>query len=312
MRLFLWITVQPTAPSNGCKARLRKTRTISLIENKENVGVAKGRNQGINISRGEFILLLDNDVVLSEGWLTGMLECLNRTPAAGIVGPMTNSCSGLQQMADESYRSVDYLDKYAAKFKERFNHRRIPCWNIAGFCMLFKRTLAEKIGLLDERFGTGQFEDEDFCLRAALKDYHNYIAGDVFIHHHGGKESRGDRSPIEKKWTLSASTPEGRKMVIMKAMDIVDNLYQRGKMDQAVEVLINCIKLTPDAKEIYYALVRMFIETKRFPEAQEVIDTMPDVAKKDLKGSGIRRVYKRRPRAGQRSGCPCRQNAGPE
>ena len=53
--------------------------------------------------------------------------------------------------------------------------------------MLFKRALTEKIGLLDERFGTGHFADEDFCLRAALEDYRNYIAGDVFIHHHGGK-----------------------------------------------------------------------------------------------------------------------------
>ena len=80
-----------------------------------------------------------------------MLECLNRAPAAGIVGPMTNRCSGLQQVSDESYRSVDYLDKYAAKFQEQYRHRRIPyrehrrdsacCSNAA---------LVEKIGLLDE------------------------------------------------------------------------------------------------------------------------------------------------------------------
>ena len=58
----------------------------------------KGRNQGIKLSQGEFILLLDNDVIVSEGWLSGMLECLNRAPAAGIVGPMTNSAAGLQQV----------------------------------------------------------------------------------------------------------------------------------------------------------------------------------------------------------------------
>ncbi len=92
-----------------------------------------GRNQGINLSQGEFILLLNNDVVVSEGWLTGMLECLNRVPVAGIVGPMTNSAAGLQQVTDEAYLSIDYLDKYAEKFKEQYSHRQIPCRNIAGF-----------------------------------------------------------------------------------------------------------------------------------------------------------------------------------
>ena len=53
---------------------------------------------------------------------------------------------------------------------------------------------------------------------------------------------------------------------------------------QTVEALINCIKLTPDAKKIYYELTRIFIESKRFSEAWEVIDTMPETAKNELNG----------------------------
>ena len=150
--------------------------------------------------------------------------------------------------------------------------------------MLFKRTLVEKIGLLDERFDTGQFEDEDFCLRAALEGYHNYIAGDVFIHHYGSKESPGDRSIIDKKWTLSMASPEGKKLAVLKATELADDFYSKGKMDQAIEALINCIKVTPDAKEIYYELARILIETKKFSEAWEVVGTMPEAAKNDLKG----------------------------
>ena len=264
------------------QGQVKENKNYQLIENKENVGVAKGRNLGINISRGESILLLDNDVIISSGWLSGMMECLKHAPDAGIVGPITNSSSGRQQVADESYRSVDYLDKYATTFKERFNHRRIPCRNIAGFCMLFKRTLVEKVGLLDERFGTGHSEAEVFCLRAALKDYQNYIAGDIFVHHSGGKGSLGDRRNLNEKWTLSLLSPEGKKMAVLRVQDMADVIYSKGNADQAVEALINCIKLTPDAKEIYYQLARIFIESKRFSEAQEVIDTMPEAAKKEL------------------------------
>ena len=55
-------------------------------------------------------------------------------------------------------------------------------------------------------------------------------------------------------------------------------------MDQAIEALINCIKVTPDSKEIYYELARILIEAKKFSEAWEVVETMPEAAKNDLKG----------------------------
>jgi GT2 family glycosyltransferase/Tfp pilus assembly protein PilF len=266
------------------QGQVRENKNYHLIENKKNVGVAKGRNQGINLSQGEFILVLDNDVVVSEGWLTGMLECLNRAPDTGIVGPMTNNCTGLQQVIDDTYSSVEHFDKYAEKFREKYCHRRIPYRNVAGFCMLFKRSLTEKIGLLDERFDTGHFEDEDFCWRSALEGYKNVIVGDVFIHYAGRKESPGDRNIINKKWTLSMASPEGKKLAVLKSTEFSDVLYQKGFIDQAIEALINCIQLTPDAKEIYYELTRIFIESKRFSEAWEVIGTMPEAVKNELKG----------------------------
>lgn len=277
------------------KSQLRENKNYKLIENKQNLGFAKGCNQGMEASRGEFILLLNNDVVVAEGWLAGLLDCLSHAPESGIVGPMTNNISGPQQVTDDGYLSVDYLDKYTAKFRKQYHHRRIPLRRIVGFCMLFKRALAEQIGLLDESFGTGNFEDDDYCLRAALAGYRNYIAGDVFIHHYGSRSFignkidysatiSGNRKIIDKKWTLSLASPEGKKLAVMKSTELADVFYSRGKMDQAIEALINCIKLTPDAKEIYYELTRIFIESKRFSEAWEVIGTMPETAKNDLKG----------------------------
>jgi GT2 family glycosyltransferase/Flp pilus assembly protein TadD len=266
------------------QSQIRENKNYQLIENRENVGVANGRNQGMNLSQGEFLLLLDNDVVVSEGWLSGMQQCLKHAPDAGIVGPMTNSKSGLQQIADESYRSVDYLDKYAAKFKEQYRHRRISSRNITGFCMLFKRALVEKIGLLDERFDTGRFEDEDFCWRSALEDYRNYIAGDVFVHHNGSKTLPGDRKILETKWTLSMASPEGKKLAVLRATELANTYYVKGYMDQAVETLVNCIKYAPDEPQIYYELTRFFIESKKFPEARDVVASMPETAKNHLRG----------------------------
>jgi len=277
------------------KELAKENKNYKLIENKQNLGFAKGCNQGIEASLGEFILLLNNDVVVAQGWLSGLLDCLQHAPHAGIVGPMTNNISGPQQVMDDSYRSVDDLEKYAANFREQYRHRRIPLRRIIGFCMLFKRALAEQIGMLDESFGTGNFEDDDYCLRGTLAGHNNYIAGDVFIHHYGSRSFIGNkinygaamsdnRKIIDKKWTLSTANPLGKKLIILNTTELAGTLYQKGKTDEAIAALINCIKLTPDAKEIYYELARIFIESKRFSEAWEVVGTMPEAAKNDLKG----------------------------
>jgi GT2 family glycosyltransferase len=63
----------------------------TLIENPENFGFARGCNQGIRASAGEFVLLLNNDVVVTDHWLSGMLECIESDSDIGIVGPMTNN-----------------------------------------------------------------------------------------------------------------------------------------------------------------------------------------------------------------------------
>ena len=60
------------------KKLVKNNSNYKLIENKKNLGFSKGCNQGIEASSGEYILLLNNDVVVTENWLAGMLECLKQ------------------------------------------------------------------------------------------------------------------------------------------------------------------------------------------------------------------------------------------
>ena len=68
-----------------------------LICNQKNLGFARGCNQGIEEASGSYILLLNNDVVVTDGWLKRMLQCAESDSKIGIVGPMTNFISGPQQ-----------------------------------------------------------------------------------------------------------------------------------------------------------------------------------------------------------------------
>jgi GT2 family glycosyltransferase/ADP-heptose:LPS heptosyltransferase/lipoprotein NlpI len=261
-----------------------------LIENKKNLGFSKGCNQGLTASSGEYLLLLNNDVVVTKGWLSGMLECLKSDPDFGIIGPMTNNISGNQKVDGVLYATMTGMEDFAEAFREKYRHRRILSRRIVGFCMLFRHALVEKIGLLDEMFGSGNFEDDDYCLRAVLAGYRNIIAGDVFIHHHGSRSFignkidysaslSGNKKLFNKKWSgISASSLLGMKMIVMNTVERARELHEQGRLDRAVDALVEAIKHAPDAVEIYYCLAELFLENHKYQEALDSLKTMPAIA----------------------------------
>lgn len=269
---------------------LPENANYTLIRNNANLGFSKGCNQGIRASSGEYILLLNNDVIVTENWLSGMLECLDSAPDVGITGPMTNSVSGPsgpQQIRDETYRSIEYLDVYAQNFRETYRHRRIPIRRIVGFCMLFRWELVQKIGLIDESFGSGNFEDDDFCLRAMLEGCRNLIAADVFIHHFGSRSFignkidyrstlSGNRQIFNEKWrAVDTGSPLHQNLMILRAMETTDKLVQQDRLAQAIDIYLKAIGRFPDEKRIYHALAERLIEAKRFSDAFDTLNEMP-------------------------------------
>ena len=265
------------------KQLCKENDNYRLIENKKNLGFAAGCNQGIKGSEGEYILLLNNDVVVTRDWLSGMIECIRSSDEIGIVGPMTNSISGPQKVEEVGYDAVDRLNDYADSFRLEQRHRWIPARRVVGFCMLFRRELVGRIGFLDEDFGSGNFEDDDYCLRAALEGYRNLIAGDVFIHHYGSASFKGNRinyasamaanrKIFTKKWSgIDGQTPLGKKLLALNAIDDAEALNRKGELARAVRTLIDAIKRSPKDKSLLYALSEILIDVKQHTEALEML-----------------------------------------
>jgi GT2 family glycosyltransferase/Flp pilus assembly protein TadD/SAM-dependent methyltransferase len=265
----------------------KKNANFRLIENSKNLGFSRGCNQGIEASKGEYILLLNNDVVVSAKWLDRMLECLNSAEDIGIVGPMTNQISGPQKVPEVGYPSIEGLNAYAQLFGEKNRYRRVFYPRIVGFCMLFKRGLVERIGLFDERFGSGNFEDDDYCLRASLAGYRNVIAGDVFVHHYGSRSFignridyrsslTGNRKIFNDKWSgKEIAQRYGNNLLILGAIHRADDFYRKGQMETAISSLLAAMQQAPGDKRLYFALAEMLIDSKRFQEAFELLEAMP-------------------------------------
>ncbi|MFH1598268.1 MAG: glycosyltransferase [Patescibacteria group bacterium] len=166
---------------------LQSIEGINLIKNKENLGFAKACNQGMKASKGEHILLLNNDIVVTPGWIEKLVACLSSDQTIGLVGPMTNYSGELQVDSGAKYKKIEEMFLYAQKFTKKNRRNWFEFHRIAGFCFLIKRQLFDKIGYLDERFGLGFYEDDDYCKRAREAGYKIMIAGDVFVHHYGNK-----------------------------------------------------------------------------------------------------------------------------
>jgi glycosyltransferase involved in cell wall biosynthesis/ADP-heptose:LPS heptosyltransferase/ubiquinone/menaquinone biosynthesis C-methylase UbiE len=170
---------------------LKKLRTakknVKVILNKENLGFPKGVNQAIKISSGNYIVIANNDIIVTKGWLNRLIELAEKDKKVGLVGPISNSVSGVQFDKNAGYKTIEEMHVYAAKVCENNKGKFFHFPRVAFLCTLIKKEVINKIGGLDERFSPGNFEDDDFCLRAQLAGYKTIIAQDVFIHHFGSK-----------------------------------------------------------------------------------------------------------------------------
>ncbi len=179
---------------------------VKVIANKENKGFAAGNNQGLALAEGEYILLLNNDTIVTEGWLSKMLGVFNRYPEIGIVGPVSNYVSGPQLLKNVSYKSINEMHQFAKELAKKHEEQIEKNYRVVGFCLLARRSVFDRIGGLDEKFGSGNFEDDDFCIRAAMAGFEAAIAKDVFIHHSGSQTFKGEKidygKSMERNWKV--------------------------------------------------------------------------------------------------------------
>ena len=179
---------------------------IKIVLNTTNRGFAGGNNDGIAVASGDYILLLNNDTLVTRGWLTNMVKRF-RNKNVGVVGPVTNSI-GNEAMVNLGYhKDVSQMPSLAYAYTaEHMNENYPNNGTLAMFCFMFSRKVLETVGLLDEGYGIGMFEDDDYCMAVKKAGMEIVLAEDVFIHHYGSvsfkkMEDKSYRDLFEKNKT---------------------------------------------------------------------------------------------------------------
>lgn len=192
------IIVIDNGSTDGTAQYLKETDTslrYRLLSS--NTGFAAGVNQGLKMSRGETVLLMNNDILVTVNWLSNLLKALQSYTNHGLVGPVTNYISGSQKI-DVHYRNEKELHQFAIQNNQSDRRRWRLTDRLVGFCMLMRRDTLTRIGFMDEGFELGNCEDDDYGLRARLLGYRLLICEDAFIHHEGSVSMRALKEQFQQ------------------------------------------------------------------------------------------------------------------
>lgn len=206
---------------------------VKVILNEKNLGFAAGNNVGIRASDGDHVVLLNNDTVITRGWLTAMAKHLENDKALGMCGPVTNSI-GNEAKIRVNYHSMGELERFSYYYTTKHLNEEYKDINVlAFFCTMIRRQVIEECGYLDEGYGIGMFEDDDYAEAVKAGGYSLVIAEDAFVHHFGGMSFRklGDdgymkifnanKDLFEKKWHVRWKPHKNRDGV--ESMTNIDN-----------------------------------------------------------------------------------------
>ncbi len=176
------IMVVDNGSTDSTKAWLKKKK-IRVIANKKNLGVAKAWNMGIKASKAPYCCIINNDIIVTKGWLESLVGFYESKRGAGIVCPGTR----------EGVMEYD-VDAYGLEYTARMKGASSP--GIFGWCMLIRKEMFDKAGYFDENFGIGIGEDTDFSMRLKKSGFDSWITGSAFIHHFGSKTIKNIKDEV--------------------------------------------------------------------------------------------------------------------
>lgn len=198
-----------------CTEHFPEESKLKIIRNTTNSGFAAACNIGIARAAGTYVLFLNPDCILRADSLQRMVQVLESSPEAGMVGGLLTNEDGTEQAggrraiptpwrsfvrAFELYRFAEYWPRLFFDFhlhKQALPDRPIEVEAISGALMLVRREAIENVGLWDEGYFL-HCEDFDWCMRFRQKGWKILFVPDAPVMHHKGVCSRS--RPIFVEW----------------------------------------------------------------------------------------------------------------
>jgi GT2 family glycosyltransferase len=199
------VIVDNHSPKSAIPKKLRKLSGVSVVRFGRNHGFARAVNRGSKVSRGEWVLLLNPDVTVTDGFLDEVLEAAQRFPAvdpsAGVIGFQMRNRDGSKQASAGVFptllRTVAGL--LVPRSRRKCQHQplvgRQPVPWVTGGCLLVRRDCFEQLRGMDETFFL-YYEDVDFCRRAREAGWGVWYEPGLRVTHHFPLHTRRVPPPL--------------------------------------------------------------------------------------------------------------------
>lgn len=193
----------------------------TVLLNKENIGYSRAVNIGLSKAKGDFLLIINPDIIFEKDAINKMFDMLRATPQCGGVGPRAwwNRGKTFLLPVSEYVSPFSMLKKHLSnKFKtirdmflRRWLRQNTVFWQsksptkqdmLSGACIMTTRKVVEKVGGFDEAFPL-YFEDADWCLRALKAGYVLYMLPAAEIIHYYNQSAKRDVSSAQRKFVYS-------------------------------------------------------------------------------------------------------------
>ncbi|CAM6304056.1 Glycosyltransferase [Leclercia adecarboxylata] len=221
---------------------------FELHEHPSNRGYTQAVNTGLRVSNAPYVITQNSDTIATNGWLRGLIRCINSSHKIGIAGPLSNAASwqNVPDLYDENRHfaineipnnlSPDEMAAVVAKASKKY-YPRLPFVN--GFCFMIKREVIDKIGFMDEEnFPIGYGEENDFCIRAADAGYELAIADDTYVFHAKSKSfGHSRRSKLSKQGTENLNKKHGSD----KFKSLVEKIKDTKSLDRVRRHIVDLL-----------------------------------------------------------------------
>lgn len=174
---------------------------VNIIRNQANLGFAGGNNVGIRQAKGEYLLILNNDIFCENDFLEKLVKSFTDCPSASLIQPkivlMDNpkllDCAG-SFWTDSTFL---YHHGYQEKSSLPVFNQSYPVFSLKGAAMLIKRQVFEKTGLFDHDFWC-YYEETDYCHRAWLAGFECWYYPKATVYHAvGGTTKKQDAAFLQ-------------------------------------------------------------------------------------------------------------------
>lgn len=171
---------------------VKKTfKRVRVVKRKDNIGYCKGINDAYRYAKGKYILLLNNDTLVTKDFLTTLVRRMEEDSKNAVVQPKLIFQNTKKLQAGCTFFTDTGFLYYFGHGKDPNDPKyNVPMqiYSVNGACMLIRRDVIEKIGLFDEDFFL-YFEETDFCHRALLAGYKIWYEPKAVVFHIGSVDN---------------------------------------------------------------------------------------------------------------------------